>query len=166
MTQRLQSFQPSARKDAAYTLGRLGDQRAVPSLVHVLKYDLHKDVRIASAIALGEIGGSDAAIALERCTVYEKRDDVRKAATTAIERLNAKAKASPPPSPGFAAQPANPYLPPPAGASSPFSGTRAPSGPAPEPPAEAAPALGDSSALQPPPPPTPVPAGPGGTANR
>src|SRR5271166_3919912 len=40
MTQRLQSFYPSNRKEAAYTLGQLGDPRAVPSLIHVLKYDL------------------------------------------------------------------------------------------------------------------------------
>ena len=96
MTQRLQSFYWNNRKDAAYTLGRLGDPRAVPSLVHVLKYDLHKDVRIASAIALGEIGGSDAAIALERCSIYDHKDDVRHAASTALERLNTKAKAAPP----------------------------------------------------------------------
>ena len=96
MTQRLQSFYWNNRKDAAYTLGRLGDPRAVPSLVHVLKYDLHKDVRIASAIALGEIGGSDAAIALERSSIYDHKEDVRHAATTALERLNANAKAAPP----------------------------------------------------------------------
>src|SRR5262249_43937675 len=71
--QRFQSFSPGARKDAAYTLGRLGDPRAVPSLIHVLKYDNFKDVRIAAAIALGEIGGSDAAVALERSAIYDHR---------------------------------------------------------------------------------------------
>ena len=40
MTQRLQSFVPSHRKDAAYALGQSGDPRAIPSLIHVLKYDL------------------------------------------------------------------------------------------------------------------------------
>ena len=92
MTQRLQSFYSSNRKDAAYTLGRLQDPRAIPSLIHVLKYDSSKDVRIASAIALGEIGGSDSAVALERCAIYDKKEEVRKAATTALERLNAQAK--------------------------------------------------------------------------
>src|SRR5271155_3839826 len=96
MTQRLQSFIPSNRKEAAYTLGRLHDPRAVPSLVHVLKYDSSKDVRIASAIALGEIGGSDSAVALERCAIYDHKEEVRKAATTALERLNAKARTAPP----------------------------------------------------------------------
>ena len=93
MCQRLQSFYSGSRKEAAYTLGRLGDPRAVPSLVHVLKYDNFKDVRVAAAIALGEIGGSDAAVALERTSIYDHREDVRKAATTALERLNTKAQA-------------------------------------------------------------------------
>ncbi len=70
MTQRLQSFYPSNRKEAAYALGQLQDPRAVPALVHTLKYDTWKDVKIASAIALGEIGGSEAAIALERDARY------------------------------------------------------------------------------------------------
>ena len=96
MTQRLQSFYSNNRKEAAYKLGQLGDPRAVPSLVHVLKYDYHKDVRIASAIALGEIGGAGSAIALERASIYDHKDEVRHASATALERLNAKAKASPP----------------------------------------------------------------------
>ena len=89
MTQRLQSFYSNNRKEAAYKLGQLGDPRAVPSLVHVLKYDSHKDVRIAAAIALGEIGGSEAAIALERASIYDHKEDVRHACrdrTRAIER--------------------------------------------------------------------------------
>ena len=79
MCQRLQGFHLTGRKEAAYTLGQLGDPRAVPTLIHVLKNDNFKDVRIASAIALGEIGGSQAAIALERSAVYDHRDDVRRA---------------------------------------------------------------------------------------
>ncbi len=166
MTQRLQSFQPSSRKEAAYTLGQLGDPRAVPSLVHVLKYDLHKDVRIAAAIGLGEIGGPDAAIGLERCSIYDHREDVRKAAATALERLNAKAKASPgmpaqvPPTTSTGSSP----LP---GSASPFRGSPAQNEPAPEPPGpspEAPQAQGEPSSTQPPPPPTPVPAGPGGAS--
>src|SRR5689334_17649206 len=91
--QRLQALLSGTRKEAAYNLGRMGDPRAVPSLIHVLKYDNFKDVRVASAIALGEIGGSDAAVALERSSIYDHRDDVRKAATTALDRLNTKAQA-------------------------------------------------------------------------
>ena len=73
--------------------GPAGRPCAVPSLVHVLKYDNFKDVRVAAAIALGEIGGSEAAVALERTSIYDHREDVRKAATTALERLNTKAQA-------------------------------------------------------------------------
>src|SRR5205807_634690 len=104
--QRLQSFQVSHRKDAAYTLGRLGDPRAVPSLVHVLKYDNFKDVRVAAAIALGEIGGSEAAVALERSSIYDHREDVRKAATNALNRLNARVKTAGSRAPAAAPPPA------------------------------------------------------------
>ena len=107
MCQRLQGFHLTGRKEAAYTLGQLGDPRAVPTLIHVLKYDNFKDVRIASAIALGEIGGSEAAVALERSAVYDHREDVKKAASTALERLNAKAKAM-----ASMPQPTRPSLPP------------------------------------------------------
>lgn len=162
-SQRLQSLFSGTRKEAAYTLGRLGDRRAVPSLIHVLKYDNFKDVRVAAAIALGEIGGSDAAIALERSSIYDHREDVRKASTRALDRLNTKAQAraaqmqqqaaaisarpsAPPPS---AQPPAAP--PPPANSRAPFPG-----------PAQDA-TVPDLSPpireLTPPPPPTPVTSG-------
>ena len=164
MTQRLQSFYWNNRKEAAYTLGPLGDPRAVPSLIHVLKYDLHKDVRIAAAIALGEIGGSEAAIALERSSIYDHKEDVRHAAATALERLNAKAKAA---AADVAAggEAACVPLPPEPTTPSPFrriAGDRA-STPAESPAAEpgAAPAQADPAANQPPPPPTPVTGNPG-----
>lgn len=93
-TQRMQSMLPNTRKEAAYALGKLGDPRAVPSLVNALKHDYFKDVRVASAIALGEIGGSEAAVALERSAIYDHKDEVKKASSTALTRLNAKAKAN------------------------------------------------------------------------
>ena len=85
--QRLQSFHASSRRDGAQTLGRLGDPRAVPALVHALKYDSSKDVKIAAAQALGQIGGTDAEVVLERCIVYEKKEEVRDAAALALRRL-------------------------------------------------------------------------------
>jgi hypothetical protein len=160
MTQRLQSFYSSNRKEAAYTLGRLQDPRAIPSLIHVLKYDSSKDVRIASAIALGEIGGSDSAVALERCAIYDKKDEVRKAATTALERLNAQAKNAPPNSSQVGPSATMPR-PPVTSTPSPF---RESPPPALEPPGtagEATPAQAEPAASQPPPPPTPVTSGPG-----
>jgi hypothetical protein len=134
MTQRLQSFYWNNRKEAAYTLGRLGDPRAVPALIHVLKYDLHKDVRIAGAIALGEIGGSEAAIALERSSIYDHKEDVRRAAGTALERLNAKAKSAPPEMPRGSRPRVIPQPPEPA-TSSPFRESPAAREAAPDPPA-------------------------------
>jgi HEAT repeats len=178
--QRLQSLFWGTRKEAAYNLGHMGDPRAVPSLIHVLKYDNFKDVRVASAIALGEIGGSDAAVALERSSIYDHREDVRKAATTALDRLNTKAQAqaarmqqaaATPPGHGrpSAAQPPSPQPPvagqpasPPASSASPFrEGTAAADAGA----GDGAPDLSPPQReLNPPPPPTPVTSGgPGGT---
>jgi HEAT repeat protein len=152
-TQRLQSFHSNTRKDAAYELGRLGDPRAVPSLINVLKHDSSKDVRVASAISLGEIGGSDSAVALERCAIYDHKDEVRKAATNALERLNARVKSAPP----FASQAApSTAAPVPPATSTPFRDSAPPLEPS-LPQAEAS--------ASPPPPPTPVTSGPGAAAN-
>lgn len=180
MCQRLQSFYSGSRKEAAYTLGRLGDSRAVPSLVHVLKYDNFKDVRVAAAIALGEIGGSDAAVALERSSIYDHREDVRKAATTALERLNTKAQtlaarmqqpsASMPRGPGRtttirppdAQPPAASQPPPPTFGLSPFR-ERVPDAGSGDATPELAPPQRE---LNPPPPPTPVTSGSNAATDR
>jgi HEAT repeats len=157
MIPRLQSFYWNTRKEAAYTLGTLGDPRAVPSLIHVLKYDLHKDVRVAGAIALGEIGGPEAAVALERSSIYDHKEDVRHAAAKAIERLNAKASAPPPDSQRDGRMRVMPRPPEPS-TSSPFRQSPAAEGTSPELPAAnpGAEAQPDPAANQPPPPPTPV----------
>jgi hypothetical protein len=88
--QKLYSNYFGSRRDGATELGRLGDPRGVPALIHVLKYDNFKDVRIAAALALGQIGGPRAATALERCIVYEKRQAVRDAASRALALLRAR----------------------------------------------------------------------------
>jgi hypothetical protein len=91
--QRLQSHHPGSRREAAQTLGRLGDPRGIPPLVDALKNDWFKDVRIAAAQALGEIGGPEAEAVLERAVVYEKKEDVRDAAATALQMARAKTAA-------------------------------------------------------------------------
>lgn len=88
--QKLSSYYYGSRRDGAVELGRLGDPRGVSALIHVLKYDNFKDVRIAAAHALGEIGGPRAATALERCIVYEKRQPVRDAASSALALLRTR----------------------------------------------------------------------------
>ena len=92
--QRLQSHHSNSRRDAAVELGRLGDPRAVPALVNVLKNDSSKDVKIAAATALGEIGVGESEVVLERCIIYEKRQDVRDAAATALRTLRERRSAA------------------------------------------------------------------------
>lgn len=85
--QRLQSRHASSRRDGAVELGRLGDPRAVPPLIHALKYDSSKDVKIAAATALGQLGGTEAEVVLERCIIYEKKQEVRDAAAAALRGM-------------------------------------------------------------------------------
>jgi HEAT repeats len=92
--QRLQSHHPGSRREAAQTLGRLGDPRGIPPLVDVLKNDWFKDVRIAAAQALGQIGGPEAVTVLERAVVYEKKQDVRDAAASALHMAREKQAAA------------------------------------------------------------------------
>ncbi len=93
--QKLQSNHASSRRDGARELGQLGDPRAIPPLVQVLKYDSAKDVRAAAASSLGEIGGSEAEVVLERCIIYEKKQEVKDAAAAALRLLRERRAADP-----------------------------------------------------------------------
>jgi hypothetical protein len=84
---RLQSHHDNSRRDAAITLGRIGDDRAVPALVDRLKNDGSREVRIAAANALGEIGDPRSLTALDRARIYDRRNEVRTAAVRAMERI-------------------------------------------------------------------------------
>ena len=84
---RLSSLHSNSRRDGAYTLGRLGDARAVAPLIDRLKHDSSKDVRIAAATALGQIGEPSTAIILQRAIIYDKKQEVRDAATLALSKM-------------------------------------------------------------------------------
>ena len=63
----LGAWYPIVRKRAALALGRIGDERAVPALIDVLKEDADLEVRQMAAFAIGEIespAGADALIAV------------------------------------------------------------------------------------------------------
>ncbi len=108
--QKLQSFHASSRRDGARELGQLGDPRAIPTLVHVLKTDSAKEVRVAAATSLGEIGGSEAEVVLERCIIYEKKQEVKDAAASAL-RLLRQRRAADPQAGQFAQTPLSPTAP-------------------------------------------------------
>ncbi len=93
--QKLQSYHAASRRDGARELGQLGDPRAIPPLVHVLKYDSSKDVRAAAASSLGELGGSEAEVVLERCIIYDKKQEVKDAAAAALRLLRERRAADP-----------------------------------------------------------------------
>ena len=84
---RLGSSHDNSRRDAALTLGRLGDARATHALIDRVNKDWSKDVRVAAAWALGEIGDPRAAITLQKAALYDKRKDVRDAANIAYKKL-------------------------------------------------------------------------------
>jgi HEAT repeats len=101
---RLNSYHVNSRSDGCYTLGRLGDARAVNPLVDRLKNDSYRDVRVAAAWALGEIGDPRASVYLERSSTYDKKAEVRDAATRALGRLSRPM--NPPPSSASSTAPA------------------------------------------------------------
>ncbi len=91
--QRLQSYHGGTRREAAESLGLLGDPRGVAPLVDALKNDWNSGVRVAAATALGRIGGPEAEAVLGRAVVYEKKDAVRDAAAQALHAARATSAA-------------------------------------------------------------------------
>jgi HEAT repeat protein len=79
---RLRDDEPSLRRKAAYTLGMLQTEEAVPALVRALP-DMDMDVRTEVVTALGRIGGDEAGQTLIRA-LNDSSDRTR---TTAIEAL-------------------------------------------------------------------------------
>ncbi len=95
--QRFQSYHAASRRDAAVTLGRLRDPRAIPALVDRLRHDNDTEVRVAAATAMGEIGDPSARVYLERVTIYDKKQKVRDAAALALTRMPQEAAMAPAP---------------------------------------------------------------------
>lgn len=93
--QRLQSYHGGTRREAAESLGLLGDPRGIPPLVDALRNDWNTSVRVACADSLGQIGGPEAEAVLGRAVVYEKKEAVRDAAAQALHAARAKAVAVP-----------------------------------------------------------------------
>jgi len=85
----LASKDAKVRKRAALAMGRIGDERAVPALIGVLKEDADNDVRQMAAFAIGEIespAGADALIAV--------LDDTRQPAKVRARAVEALGKIS------------------------------------------------------------------------
>src|SRR6202140_1465268 len=81
---------PITRRRAALALGRIGDERAVPTLIEVLKSDSDSDVRQMVAFALGEIespSGADALISVLENT--REQGEVRARAVEALGKIGA-----------------------------------------------------------------------------
>lgn len=84
----LREINKYTRERAAQTLGWIGDERAVTSLIWALK-DNEPSVVGSAAWALGRIGNPKALSALQGL-VNNKNDDVRENAVEAMERIAAK----------------------------------------------------------------------------
>jgi hypothetical protein len=84
---RLRSRHDNSRRDGARTLGQIGDPRAVPALIDLLRSDEEHEVRAAAAYALGSIGDPRARNPLEFASMNDRRRDVRQAAAQAYAEL-------------------------------------------------------------------------------
>jgi hypothetical protein len=83
----LRAFGASSRRDAAVTLGKLGDARGVSPLIDRLKNDHDREVRMAAAWALAEIGDPRAVVPLEVAAQFDKRAEVRSVANKSLARM-------------------------------------------------------------------------------
>ena len=99
----LQAKEASVRKRAALAMGRIGDERALETLIYVLKTESDDDVRQMIAFAIGEIESPEGATAL-----MEIVDDtrapakVRARAVEALGKIGAVLSNAPPTSEGQA----------------------------------------------------------------
>ena len=86
----LSATQPIIRKRVALALGRIGDERALPTLIEALKFDKDNDVRQMCAFAIGEIEspvGAEALISILDDTAQP--GEVRARAVEALGKIGA-----------------------------------------------------------------------------
>lgn len=81
----LKSENENVREEAAWTLSKIKDPRAVEPLVQVLK-DKNKEIRLLATKALGEIGDARAEDALQEA-LKDEDEDVQKEAKEALEKI-------------------------------------------------------------------------------
>ena len=93
LTKRIGDKDSSIRRSAAEALGLMADERAIDSLILVLK-DKNRFVRQEAILALGKIGGSRSAEHLAKALHTESDEFVRDFIRKALERLQSKESAS------------------------------------------------------------------------
>lgn len=84
------------RREAARELGSIGDKRAVPVLIQVVKSEQFDAVGEIAIVSLGKLGDKSAVPVLQEVAKDTSRDRfVRKAAREALRKLGAKAEGDP-----------------------------------------------------------------------
>ncbi len=94
LTKKLGDKDSSIRQSAAEMLGLMADERAVDSLIPVLK-DNNRFVRQEVVLALGKIGGSRSVDYLTQALGIESDEFVKDFTRKALEKLQSKESASP-----------------------------------------------------------------------
>jgi len=94
LTKKLGDKDSNIRRSAAEALGLMADERAVDTLIPVLK-DKNRFVRQEAILALGKIGGSRSVEHLTEALNTENDEFVKDFIRKALERLQSKESASP-----------------------------------------------------------------------
>ena len=73
----------------ASSLGKIGDQRAAPPLIELLRRDLDVDTRGTAIFALGEIGAPEAVDILAHIAQTDENQTLRRVASEAKNKIEA-----------------------------------------------------------------------------
>ena len=77
---------PEMRHAAAFALGEIGEEEAIPRLRRMAIEDPDREVQLAAVHSLGEIGGSTARVALQG-VLYEAAEGLEEAVQEALEEI-------------------------------------------------------------------------------